>query len=48
MTEMLSAQRELPHDGLQVGARILLKIYMTILEDAITVLKSLIEYLARK
>lgn len=48
ITEILGAQRELPADGLQVGARILLKIYVTILEDAIAVLKSLIEYLARK
>lgn len=48
ITKILGAQRELPADGLQVGARILLKIYVTILEDAIAVLKSLIEYLARK
>lgn len=48
ITEILGAQQALPHDGLQVGARILLKIYTAILEDAIAVLKSLIEYLNRK
>jgi len=48
ITEILGAQRALPHDGLQVGARILLKIYIAILEDAIAILKSLIEFLNTK
>lgn len=48
ITKILGAQRELPADGLQVGARILLKIYIAILEDAIAILKSLIEFLNRK
>lgn len=41
ITKILSAQRELSQDGLQVGTRILLKIY-------IAILKSIIEFLNRK
>ena len=48
ITGILNAQKEIPHDGLQVGARILLKIYIAILEDAIAILKSLIEFLNKK
>lgn len=48
ISEILDAQRELQDDGLQVGVRILLKIYVAILEDAIAILKSLIEFLNRK
>lgn len=48
ITGILGAQRKLPSDGLQVGARVLLKIYIAILEDAIAILKSLIEFLNKK
>jgi hypothetical protein len=48
ITDILRAQRDLPEDGLQVGARVLLKIYIAILEDAIAILKSLIEFLNKK
>lgn len=45
ITGILAAQRALPVDGKQVGVRILLGIYFHILEDALTTLNSLIQYM---
>lgn len=46
ITEILRVHRAIPADGLQVGVRTLLGIYLHILEDALTTLDALIGFLS--
>jgi len=47
LTEILQARRAVSVETLSVGMRILWQVYLTILEDALTTLNSLINYLAQ-
>jgi len=47
-TQILQARRGVPQDDMRAGERILWQIYLTILEDALTTLTSLIQYLSPK
>lgn len=48
LTALLHSQRELKTDDLQIGARILINIYAAILQDGISTLNSLIEFLDKR
>jgi len=47
LTQILQARRGVSMETLSVGMRILWQVYLTILEDALTTLNSLINFLAR-